>query len=158
MFRLAITAFLSVGIAMSPISATPARAGNDDLARALAALALLGIAGAATAGDRDSRVTIGRQRHSSVQQYRPLLRKYRPSARHRRAHAVRALPARCLRHVRTRRGVWPVFGARCLSRTNVATARLPRRCIERIRFRGRDHAVFDARCLSHSGWAVARRH
>ncbi|WP_300515252.1 hypothetical protein [Aliiroseovarius sp.] len=140
--RLATTVTLSLGLALSPISATPAKAnGNNDAW--VAALLGLAIVGAIIDDNRGDRY-----------RGRDLYRPDRPSRK--------ALPARCLQRFETRDGTRRYFGARCLDRNYRFASRLPARCETQIRIRNRHgdrvrREVFNPRCLRREGYWVAGR-
>ena len=139
--RLATTVTLSLGIALSPISAAPASA-KDNTDAWVAALLGLAIVGAIIDDKND------RRRDRDV--HRP----DRPSRK--------ALPGRCLKRFETRDGTKRFWGARCLERHYDRAHRLPARCEVTIKTRNRHgdrvrRDVFKPRCLRREGYTVAGR-
>lgn len=126
---------LSLTIFLTSLTATsaPARA-NDDVAKIIAGLALLGIIAAAIDDDDDH-----------VARQVPHVKK-RP-ARHR-----KSAPQRCLRDQWTHRGVRQVYGAGCMRKhANVAP---PRQCLRDARTNSGPRRFYTKRCLQKHGWRI----
>lgn len=141
--RLATAVTLSLGIVLSPISATPARA-KDNTDAWLAALLGLAIVGTILDDKNDRRYDRDRE-----------LR--RPEHFDR-----KALPGRCLKRFETRDGARRYWGARCLERHYPRAHRLPARCELTIKTRNRHgdrvrRDVFKPRCLRREGYTIAGR-
>ncbi|WP_420012534.1 hypothetical protein [Tateyamaria sp.] len=154
-----IAAVAAAAIAITGFSVAPARAGDDDLGKALAALAGLAVLGVVIKNSRDDKKT----KHGSD------LRDYPRDDRgthgvHKRVHprplpprvGHRLLPQRCLRSVQGRDGRLRVFGERCLERHYNHVHRLPERCSTRFRTERGLRYGYRARCLSRHGFQLAR--
>jgi hypothetical protein len=125
-------AILATALAlMTAAAAVPARADDRDLARALAAAAVLALI-AATVDDADSK-------------------EYRYDRRDRRRMY---LPAQCAVDLRQRRG-GVVYAAPCLRQYGV-DGPLPRSCAANVRIRGRHVTVFPEACLIGAGFRPPR--
>lgn len=148
----------------------PASAGPDgeDLAKALAGLAVIGII-AAAANDRkdkqsanvvtienpNARGFIGERRSPGGVQ--GIVRSPRAENRNILRRSFRApLPERCQRILSTAHGDRLVYSARCLNRNFGQANRLPDRCRLLVRTNNRAFRVFGARCLRNAGWHTAR--
>lgn len=140
MSRKFIATILAASLAITSLSAAPARASDDDLARFLVGTTALLLFGAALSDRNRDR---GR-RQDVVEPPRP-----RPDRR--------ALPERCLIRAETAVGPRRVFRAKCLERHYPRAHRLPRTCQLPIwTDRGRRPAYL-ASCLRDKGYSVARR-
>jgi len=136
---------LAAGIALSPVSAAPARANNNDAAAFFAALIAMGIVvssinngAAANQGGWDDNVVEERPRRA------------------------KALPQLCLRTYDTRRGQKQYFSKHCLRKNYARWNQLPERCERTIRARDRRglivrRAVYETRCLRSAGYRVTAR-
>jgi hypothetical protein len=147
MHRSFIAAIIAATIVITGFSAAPARAGGDDIAKALAGLAMLAIIGKAISDNRDGH-QVSRQaapRHQYVQP-RPLPKRI----------ARNALPGQCLRVIDTRRGTTRMFMRRCLERNYRYVNRLPQACAQRVRTDRGPRYGYNARCLRQSGFRIAR--
>ncbi len=145
--RTGIITVLSASLALSPIAATPAKAGNDDAAAFAAAsfFALLTagiIASANQHGDRRVVITPPNTRPSRGDRERP------------RVNRRKVLPARCelVVHRGPDRGTY--YRRACLKRNFDYWQSLPKRCEERVWVPRRDRNVnaYDAQCLSRFGY------
>lgn len=158
-----ISAIAALSIGLTSLVAAPARAGQYDTERALAALLGLAVIGAIVAEDRKDRrrddnvsrrntrvhdgLRDGQLRRQPSLEPRPL-----PSRVNR-----KLLPQRCLRSFDTDRGQARVFGARCLDRHYSYSNNLPQRCERRVRTDRGVRYGYGARCLSKFGYQMARR-
>ncbi|MGC9419063.1 MAG: hypothetical protein ACP5EN_08810 [Rhodovulum sp.] len=132
-----IAPLLAAAIALTPMTATPARA-DDDVAKALlGALVLYGIAQGIDKNDRkdNRRAEQGRG--------------WKGAARH------RTIPAQCVRTVENRHGPRRVAIERCLRREGVR--RLPDRCETSLRGRYGSRDAYSLRCLERAGFRVEGR-
>lgn len=125
---------------MTAAAAVPARADDNDLARALAAIAVIGLI-AKSIEDDDRRDGQRDWRHDR-----------RRDDRHWRTDV---LPARCAVDTRSGRG-GIVYAEPCLRNAGVS-GRLPYSCSRDVRVRGRYVTVFPQRCLVDAGYRVERR-
>lgn len=143
----------AAAILLTALGAGPARAGDRDTERALAALVGLAVLGAIIADrrddDRKSQAVTRNRPHHGIEP-RPLPRR---AQRH-------LLPRDCLRVVRTDHGHRErVFGGRCLRQSYAFADSLPRRCAQNLHG-GRGHGratVWNARCLQREGYRLSRR-
>ena len=161
--KLALSGLTALSLSLAPI---PASAGPDgeDIAKALAGLAVLGIIATAV-NDRDKKRrsqtvrTIPVQPYGSIEGSRVIEGEIRrPGDRTNRYNGVRrvALPDRCVRIVSTSRGDRTVYGARCLQRDFIYVNHLPASCKLQVRTNNRIRNAYGARCLRRDGWQVAR--
>lgn len=150
----------AASIAITAIGAAPARADEDDVARALAVILGLAVIGSAL-NDNDDRVVTRTHRHRPHVQPnrrhvepRPLPRRIKRDGR----PQNRLLPGQCLRTFETRRGTYRGFGQRCLRNNYAHAHRLPNRCLVSLKTRGGNHRnVYEARCLRNTGYRLAHR-
>jgi hypothetical protein len=139
-------------VAITGFSAAPARAGQDDLNKALAALAGLAVLGVVIHHVRDD---------DKKERRRVIDRRYDPydppisRPAHRRVDR-KILPQHCLRSVDARDGRQHVFGRRCLKQNYNYVDSLPDRCKLRFRGNGEKRVGYGARCLHHAGYVLAR--
>ena len=127
--------FLALTMIITSISAsaTPARA-DEDVAKVLAGLALLGIIAAAVDDRNDRKAARNAQRHVT------------PKKIKRRAVA----PNRCLRDQWTHRGWRQVYGAGCMR--HHAQIAPPRQCLREARSNSGPRRFYTPRCLQKHGW------
>lgn len=156
MYRQFIALVLSAALAVTGMTAQPAHAGNDDVAKWIAGLAVLGIIGAAIADDRkkSSRQTY---QQNNVQKFKHTPKKYKhKSKKHRRNHM--ALPARCRVTERMQGKEVRGFRRGCLKRHDVDVRNLPRHCALKVRDRqtGNRRVIYTSRCMRQQGYSVAR--
>lgn len=137
MMKTLTAGLLALGLGLGTVTATPAHAGLSDEEKVIGLLSLF-LLGAAIAQHDDDRKTDTR--------------------RDRRGDAWRALPARCLTSVATRRGEVRMFGERCLRRHYDHVNRLPERCAISVRGSRHMRHGYVPRCLRHAGFRLDRRH
>lgn len=141
---------LATSIAITGFSAAPARA-DDDVAKFIAGLAVLGILGAAINKHdrRNDHVT----RAPSNPVYTPP-RRTRPLPQR---VARYDLPGKCLRHYHTFRKGQNLLGQGCLNKHYRHAKALPQQC--RVTFwNGRRHKnAFKPRCLKRNGYRIVQR-
>lgn len=149
MLKYAATACLALAVALSPISAAPAKALDRDetigLIVGLAALAAI----AKEIDDRNDRKK-KRKEQQRVTRHAPIEPRY-DRYRHQRSLV---LPGNCVRTFDTVRGTRTVLGNRCLQRSGVNVARLPDRCERTVQTRNGPRAAFGARCLRREGYQI----
>ncbi|MBT8458651.1 MAG: hypothetical protein HKP37_12595 [Boseongicola sp.] len=161
-----------LGLALATTTVAPARADNDDLAKALLGIAAVAII-AKTVDDRrdrrkaaaiESEATIGASRLGSLK--RPhagrafngtISRFDRHGPKARRGYKKTPLPQNCLRIVNTGRGDRVAYGGRCLNRKFRFASKLPERCETFVHTNRGIRTVYSERCLRREGWNVARR-
>ena len=154
MHRQFIAVITATSIAITAFAAQPARAGDEDVARALAAIAGIAILGAAIKSSRD------KDKDRAVQHSYPakpkVHRHVQPRPLPKRVNR-KLLPQHCLHNFRDRHGSFPAFGRNCLSKNYAFTNSLPQRCARSVRANRGHHTVYGARCLSRNGFQLARR-
>lgn len=121
-------------------SAIPARADNDDLAKALAALAIVGIIA--------SQVNKNRNRAQAQQPLDPYPHHRPQNSRHPR------VPSVCAIEISGNSGTATVYGESCL-RDEGFTYRLPQHCARTARIYGRNDRIYSDQCLRDAGFRVA---
>jgi len=144
--RSALAATLAAALALTPITATPARAGDQNDVGAIAAFSLLALI---TAGLVATSVARRDEPRHAGRPYSP-----NPGPR---VDPRKALPAQCEFTVRRGHDRGTYYGSRCLKRAFSYWANLPARCEERIDvLGGPDKRVYDAQCLTSYGYTKAR--
>ncbi|WP_299722010.1 hypothetical protein [uncultured Tateyamaria sp.] len=156
-----IATIAAIAIAITGFSAAPARAGDDELAAALAVILGLAVVGTAINKRKDEKKA-RQQAHTYQPRAKP--RHVQPQHGHIQPRPLprqvdrRLLPQRCLFNLETERGRnIQGFGQRCLNRHYNFTNTLPQQCHRRVWTRnGLGHA-YGARCLNKHGYQLARR-
>ena len=163
-----LAALCALGIAAQPQDA--AAADGDDVARALAGLAVIAIVAKAVDDRNDKKkrkaaerrhaeetsgaALFGRRDDRRVIDWR--IRPYGDNTRPvRRGHKKHALPRHCLRTVETRRGDRTAYASDCLNHSYRFASRLPRSCETAVRTPRGFRTVYGRRCLARDGWNVA---
>jgi hypothetical protein len=131
---------LVAGLAFSPLSTAPAKAGNDEMAAFLTALTAMIIIGSVL--DDDHRYGSGYTQYGYW-------------------NSPMALPESCLKTFRTRDGYEAYFSKRCLRNSYSNWRSLPERCEVSLKIRdewgdGRRITVYKPRCLRRAGFFIAR--
>ncbi len=140
--RLVITvAAAATALGLLASTAVPARADNDDLAKALAALAIVGIL------VNEQRKSRERERARAQQHHKPHPHHQQPS-RHPR------VPSVCAIEIAGNSGTATVYGERCL-REQGFNFRLPEYCARTARIYGRNDRIYSDQCLRDAGFRVA---
>lgn len=134
----AIALSLTIFVTSLTATAAPARA-DEDVAKVLAGLALLGIIAATVKANKEPE-PVARGNH----------RAHRPHVTPRRSERRKVAPRRCLRDQWTHRGVRQVYGAGCLR--NTAQAKPPRACLRDARTNSGPRRFYTKRCLRKHGW------
>ncbi|MEL6807273.1 MAG: hypothetical protein AAFO97_05795 [Pseudomonadota bacterium] len=156
-----IGAIAAIAIAITGFSAVPARAGDDELAAALAVILGLAVVGTAINKRNDDKKARARvQTHTPKAQPRhvqPHRGHIQPRPLPRQVNR-KLLPQRCLFNLETQNGrMIQAFGQRCLSRNYQFTKTLPSECGRRVWTRNGAGYAFGARCLTKQGYQLARR-
>ena len=171
--KLAIAAAAAISLAAAPMAASAAP-DNEDIARTLAGLAILGIVAKAASDRKERRSSVSRDsnvdygRIEDDQYYdrfddRRVIRgeidrgDYRRGPKDARGYKRAALPERCLLNVDTGRRDFLAYGSRCLQRNYKFARKLPQDCEWQVRTDRGIRNVYDARCLRRDGWRVAGR-
>lgn len=164
MYRKFIATIAAASIAITALGTTPARADDDDLARALAAILGVAVIGSIINDRNDDHVVTRTHRHQPrVHNPRRVHRPYvqprplpRRVERHRAAPGRYLLPGQCFRTFETRRGSYRGFGQRCLRNNFRHAHTLPNRCLLSLRTRNGHRNAYEARCLRNAGYRLAR--
>lgn len=135
-----LAGLVTASLALGGVPATPAQAGNDDLAKALFGIAAIAIIGTAIHNNR-----VNAQPAPQVHNH--------PAQIPARA---RALPASCLMEVETRRRTVNLMSSNCLSRNYRYAYLLPDHCEVEVRTRRHTQYGFDPRCLHEAGFRLDR--
>lgn len=146
---------LATSIAITGLSAAPARA-DDDVAKIIAGLAVLGILGA-TINKNRHRDNVSRSTTNPVT-VRPQRPRAHPKPRPLPPRVTRYdLPGKCLRNVPAFRGGRNLMGQKCLQNNYRHANSLPQQC--RVTFwNGRRHKnAFKPRCLRRNGYRIVQR-
>ena len=158
MHRKFIATIAAASILITGFAAAPARANQDDLGRALAALLGVAIVGVVIHENKKKKKQRAHVQpaprhkiHKPIQKRRHIKPRTLP-----RRVSEHLLPGRCLRSFETRRGNARIFGERCLERHYGFTHRLPQHCERRIRTDRGPRFGFGARCLRKQGYKLAR--
>lgn len=152
MSRKFITSILIAAVTVTglSLSAAPAKAGNDDLAKLLFGATALVIIGKAVSD---------RNRHSTAPAETTRYDDYRwEEERRKRREArrnFRQLPASCLRQHYTRDGRVRMMSAHCLERKYNHVSRLPQACKARVRTENGPRRGYKMRCLRDRGFRLA---
>lgn len=176
MSRKFIATIVAASIAVTGFGAAPARADDDDVRRALAAILGLAVVGAIIHESKKDDHVVTRHKPRTV--YNPPRPRHahpkprprhaapaprhiqpKPLPRHIRPHHTNklVLPAKCFRSYDTRRGTYRGFGKRCLNQSYRFVSSLPQRCLFTFRTaKGRANG-YEARCLRNAGYRLARR-
>ncbi len=147
MHRKFIALIAATAIAITGFTA-PARAGGDDVAKALAGLAAVLIIGAAINSSLDNSPAVAAPSPSPA------------PASHGHSNAVSryVLPGQCERRIRTDRGYQRVLGANCVARNYSYARSLPDKCVSSywIASRNRLETGYTKSCLQNHGYRIAR--
>lgn len=158
----AMASATAFSLAFTPAPA--AAADGEDIAAAIAGIAVLGLIAKAAKDKRDDRkaATVSRQTtHNRVVNHNGRIIEGNIIT-NRNAHGLRqikrvSLPHRCVAQLRTRNGLRPVYGQRCLNQRYAHTASLPQHCERLVDTRRGVQTFFGANCLARDGWNVAQR-
>lgn len=130
---------LVLSLLLTSVSATPARAGGDDVAKVLGGLVVLYAIGRAI----DNRTPEPRvQRQSTV------------TRGHQLGHRNKVIPANCFREVVSRGEIRRGYGARCMQNTVRRAGALPPQCIRQVDTRRGTRNLYSERCLRRNGWVL----
>ena len=162
-----IATIAAASIVITGFSAAPARAGEEEIGAALAAILGLAIVGAVIKDKRDDRKARQQVHVPQPQVHQPRQQGQNHINRHQRhvqpkplPHRVnrKLLPQRCLFNLRTDNGRYKeVFGQRCLNRHFQHVQHLPQQCGRRVWTDRGARYGYGARCLSKHGYQLARR-
>ncbi|HKK85131.1 MAG TPA: hypothetical protein VJ942_06370 [Roseovarius sp.] len=166
MHRKFITLVVASAMAVTGLSAAPARADAEDAAKIIAGVAALAILGAAIADAKDDKDHVARNRGHLRHDNRRHGRAHNWNNRHRGNKHARPLPQRvqrkllpgaCRIEARARNGQrLRGFGRHCLKRNYGYANSLPRACESRVRGRhGKLRTVYRGRCLYRHGYREA---
>ena len=159
-----IATVAAISILVTGLAAAPARAGQDDFARAMAAFIGLAIVGVAISEDQKSKAARVPQAHVQPKQPKKVkkIKKVVPQAKIVKPRPVpkrvskMVLPNRCVRTFNTANGNKRMVMQNCLERHYGHTNRLPQRCERVIRTNKGARSGFAAKCLKRQGYTMAR--
>ncbi|WP_299285270.1 hypothetical protein [uncultured Tateyamaria sp.] len=155
-----IATIAALAIVITGFSAAPARAQDDQVAAAIAALLGLAVVGAIIKDRKDDR----EDRHRKETKRKKVHKAPQHIQRHK--HNPRPIPNRvsrkllpqhCLRSFDTHRGQARVFGQRCLENNYRHVHSLPAQCHREFRTNRGWRQGYAARCLNRHGYQLARR-
>lgn len=164
MFRFApkklFTALIAGSIAIAGMTATPARADSEDVAKVIVGIAALSII--AKALDNDDRGYVHRTRPYPDQDYydRKHDKRYKPRPVHKhpgKVHKARKnLPANCVRRHETHRGRLVFLGRQCLKNNYRHFSSLPNSCkVQSNTYKGMRYG-YQISCLRHKGYRLVQ--
>ena len=165
MYRRFIATVAAASIAITAFGAMPARADNDDAARALAALLGIAIVGKIIHDNKKDKkahhyekkhVKKNHVPHYNQPSYKPPRYQPKPRPLPRRVDR-KLLPGKCFHSYRTGRGKVRMFGRRCLKNNYDFVNRLPRQCLYEFDTPRGNRRGYEARCLRDRGYRLARR-
>jgi hypothetical protein len=142
----AVVAAAATALGLLASTAIPARADNDDLAKALAALAIVGIIANETKKSRERERARAQQHHNPPPQYHP---QYHPQPTRQ-----PRVPSVCAIEISGNSGTATVYGERCL-RDEGFNFRLPQYCARTARIYGQSDRIYSDQCLRDAGFRVA---
>lgn len=137
----ATVAAAATALGLLASTAIPARADNNDLAKALAALAIVGII------VNESKKSRERDRARAQQHTKPYPHYQQQPARHPR------VPSVCAIEISGNSGTATVYGESCL-REQGFNFRLPEYCARTARIYGRNDRIYSDQCLRDAGFRV----
>lgn len=158
-----IATIAAVAIAITGFSAAPAKAGDDDVAAALAVI--LGLAVVGTVINKRNDDKKARQQvyapapksHAKPRHVQPNRGHIQPRPLPRQVNR-KLLPQQCLYNLQTQNGRnIQGFGQRCLNRNYQFANSLPQECGRRVWTRNGAGYAYGAQCLSKYGYQLARR-
>lgn len=154
MHRKFIALVLTTAICITGVSALPARADNQDAARAITGLAALAILGLAihNARDKDDNHVVSRQHNNQhLHSVKP-----RPNRNQKAHHAARyVLPGKCLRNHKLHGGPRRLLGLECLQNNYRHTAQLPYACKQRFEGKNITRTGYEPLCLRERGYRIS---
>ncbi|MBR9842510.1 MAG: hypothetical protein GYB25_05075 [Rhodobacteraceae bacterium] len=162
MFRFApkklFTTLIAGSIAIAGMTATPARADSEDVAKVIVGIAALSII--AKALDNDDRGYVHRTRPYPDQDYydRKHDKRYKPRPVHKYKpqHVRKTLPANCVRRHETHRGRIVFLGRQCLKNNYRHFSNLPNACrVQSQTYKGMRYG-FQISCLRNHGYRMAQ--
>lgn len=147
MSRKFITSILIAAVAVTgfSLSAAPAKAGNEDLAKFLFGATALVIIGKAISDNNNGAQAATRH---DVPTYHA-----KPKPKPRKNH--KALPASCLRQHYTNNGRVRMMSNHCLNQNYRHVNRLPESCKIRVRTERGTQRGYQMRCLRNNGFSLA---
>ena len=185
MYRKFIAIVLGIAVAITGLTAAPARAADDDFLKILGGVAAIAIIGSAIAKakDRDDHVSRGynyynhkprakhrhrhKHRHGHGHHANRGHHHHKKHKYHRNDHLARPLPNRvqrkllpasCKVYARNRHGDFLAYSNWCLDRKYRYAGSLPRRCAvnARVLHNNRRNVVYGNNCLRRHGYTSAR--
>jgi len=157
MIRQVINTVAAAAIALVGVSAAPAHAEQNDVAKALAAVLGIAVIGKIIhdRNKRDDDVVQRRRPDDRVSRPHRHVDPVHPRPLPRRANR-KLLPQNCFRSFDTHQGRVRMFGRNCLQKHYAFADRLPRECRQRIKTHRGKRVGYGARCLRDYGYQLAR--
>ena len=146
--RTFVTPVIIAALAVTGLSAVPARADSSDIAKLLVGIAAVAVVARAIDNNRKPKATTSR--HTISRDPVIIRPPQRNGNRHRRVSF--ALPERCLTTYRGRNRDRQLFSGRCLSRVDYRLAELPKRCEYIVSTRQGRGKAYGPRCLARAGF------
>lgn len=160
MSRKFISSILVAAITVTGISlsAAPAKAGNEDLAKLLFGAGALIIIGKAISSNNNQA-----QAATRTETYKPKVYHQKPKAVHKPKvqhkpkpkRNIKALPSSCLRQYNSWDGRVRMLGKHCLNRKYKHVNRLPQACKVQVHTNKGLHRGYQMRCLRNKGFVLA---
>ncbi len=152
MSRKFITSILIAAVTVTgfSLSAAPAKAGNEDIAKLLFGAATLVIIGKAISDNNNSGHTTTRRDSVPTYHVTP-----KPTTKPKPHRNRKALPASCLRQHYTNNGRVRMMSNHCLSQKGTHVSRLPESCKIRVRTDRGTQRGYQMRCLRNNGYTLA---
>jgi hypothetical protein len=154
MHRQFIALIVTTAIVVTGFTAIPARAGGDDVAKALAGLAAIMIIGAAISNSSSNAAPMPAPTPvPTPTRIMPPLHHVTP-----RTPSRYVLPGQCERRIRTNNGYKTILGANCLAKKYSRTRSLPRTCVTNFWNEKKDRlgTGYAEPCLRRYGYQIAR--
>ena len=149
------TTAVAGAIAVAGMTATPARADADDVAKVIVGFAALAMIANALDDDRDHAHRTHRQpdrtyrHHDRDQRYKPV-----HDGHYKRHQARKNLPAKCVRRHETSRGRVVFLGRMCLKNQYRHFGSLPKACkVQTNTYKGMRYG-YQISCLRHKGYRL----
>lgn len=142
MLKSLMASALMLSLLLTSVSATPARADGQDIAKVLGGLVVLYAIGRAIDDRNDNRqVQRQVQRHATVNPGRGVG-----------VRAQKVIPNQCFVEVVSQGQIESGYGARCMQNNVRRAGELPPRCLRQVDTRRGTRNLYSERCLRRDGW------
>ncbi|MCM2563705.1 hypothetical protein M8756_16360 [Lutimaribacter sp. EGI FJ00015] len=158
MSRRFIATILVGALAVTGLTAVPARADGEDIAKALAGIAALAIIAKTIENRNDRRHEAEVSRQGTWPKHGHVTGPIRPRPLPDHVRKASLLPRECLVNVRSRHRDYRAFSGRCLADHRITARNLPNACMVETRGRGHryNQIYFRESCLRDRGYRTAR--